>query len=73
MDLLDEIEFKEQQISRLNNLLNKYKEQEIPENNKKKIQKNQNNYPYLFVANIMDPITITMIALNVYVMALMLS
>ena len=36
MDLLDEIEFKEQQISRLNNLLNKYKEQEIPENNKNK-------------------------------------
>ena len=35
MDLLDEIEFKEQQISRLNNLLNRYKEQEIPENNKK--------------------------------------
>ena len=36
MDLLDEIEFKEQQISRLNNLLNKYREQEIAENNKKK-------------------------------------
>ena len=36
MDLLDEIEFKEQQISRLNNLLNRYKEQEIPENNQKK-------------------------------------
>ena len=33
MDLLDEIEFKEQQISRLNNLLNRYKEQEIPKNN----------------------------------------
>ena len=37
MDLLDEIEFKEQQISRLNNLLNRHKEQEIPENNQKKI------------------------------------
>ena len=36
MDLLDEIEFKEQQISRLNNLLNRYREQEIPKNNKKK-------------------------------------
>ena len=36
MNLLDEIEFKEQQISRLNDLLNRYKEQEIPENNKKK-------------------------------------
>ena len=36
MDLLDEIEFKEQQISRLNNLLNRYREQEIPENNRKK-------------------------------------
>ena len=37
MELLDEIEFKEQQISRLNDLLNRYREQEIPENNKKKI------------------------------------
>ena len=36
MDLLDEIEFKEQQISRLNNLLSRYKEQKIPENKKKK-------------------------------------
>ena len=36
MDLLDEIEYKEQQLSRLNNLLNKYKEQENPDNNKKK-------------------------------------
>ena len=36
MDLLDEIEFKEQQISRLNNLLNRCIEQEISENNKKK-------------------------------------
>ena len=35
MDLLSEIEFKEQQISRLNNLLDRYREQEIPENNKK--------------------------------------
>ena len=35
MDLLDEIEFKEQQISRLNNLLNRYREKEIHENNKK--------------------------------------
>ena len=39
MDLLDEIEFKEQQISRLNNLLNRYREKEIPENNKKKFRK----------------------------------
>ena len=36
MDLLDEIEFKEQQISRLNNLLNRYREQKIPENDKKR-------------------------------------
>ena len=36
MDLLNEIEFKEQQISRLNNLLNRYKEKEIPVYNKKK-------------------------------------
>ena len=36
MDLLDEIDFKEQQKLKINNLLNRYKEQEIPENNKKK-------------------------------------
>ena len=36
MDLLDEIEFKEQQISRLNKLLNRYRKQEIPKKNKKK-------------------------------------
>ena len=35
MDLLNEIEFKEQQISRLKNLLNRYREQEVPKNNKK--------------------------------------
>ena len=35
MYLLDEVKFKEQQISRLNNLLDRYREQEIPENNKK--------------------------------------
>ena len=71
MDLLDEIEFKEQQISRLSNLLNRYIDEKIPEINKKKTSENQNNYHYLFVANIMDPVTITMIALNVYVMAFM--
>ena len=40
---------------------------------RRSLLKNQNNYPYLFVANIMDPVTITMIALNVYVMILMYS
>ena len=39
MDLLDDIEFKEEQISRLNNLFNRYREQEIPENNKKNTEK----------------------------------
>ncbi len=73
MDLLDEIGLKEKQISRLSSLLNQYRDEIIPEVRKKNLLKNQNNYPYLFVANIMDPITITMIALNVYVMALMLS
>ena len=36
MDLLDEIEFKQEQVSRLNNLLNRFREKKIPENNKKK-------------------------------------
>ena len=36
MNLLDELEFKEQQLLKLNNLLNRYKKQEIPENNKMK-------------------------------------
>ncbi len=35
MEFLDEIEFKEQQISRLNNLLNRYRDQKFPENIKK--------------------------------------
>ena len=48
MDLLDEIEFKEQQISRLNNLFNKYKEQEIPENNKKKSPEKSKQLPLPF-------------------------
>ena len=48
MNLLDEIEFKEQQISRLNNLLNKYKEQEIPENNKKENPEKSKQLPLPF-------------------------
>ena len=48
MDLLDEIEFKEQQISRLNNLLSRYKEQEIPENNKKKNLEKSKQLPLPF-------------------------
>ena len=48
MYLLDEIEFKEQQISRLNNLLNKYKKQEIPENNKKKNSEKPKQLPLPF-------------------------
>ena len=48
MDLLDEIEFKEQQISRLNNLLNRYREQEIHENNKKKNSKKTKQLPLPF-------------------------
>ena len=48
MDLLDEIEFKEQQISRLNNLLNRYREQEIPEDNKKKNSEKPKQLPLPF-------------------------
>ena len=48
MNLLDEIEFKEQQISRLNNLLNRYKEQEIPENNKKTNSEKSRQLPLPF-------------------------
>ena len=36
MDLLDEIEFKVQQITRLKNPLNKYREKGISESNKNK-------------------------------------
>ena len=36
MDLLDEIGFKEKQISRLSSLLNKYRDEKIPEVRKKK-------------------------------------
>ena len=48
MDLLVEIEFKKQQISRLNNLLNKYREQEIPEYNKKKNSEKPKQLPLPF-------------------------
>ena len=48
MDLLDEIEFKEQQISRLNNLLNRYREQEIPETNKKQNSEKSKHLPLPF-------------------------
>ena len=36
MDLLDEIGFKEKQVSRLNSLLNKYRDEKIPEVRKNK-------------------------------------
>ena len=48
MNLLDEIEFKEQQSSRLINLLNRYREKEIPENNKKKISEKSKQLPLPF-------------------------
>ena len=48
MDLLSEIEFKEQQISRLNNLLDRYREQEIPENNKKNNSEKSKQLPLTF-------------------------
>ena len=48
MDLLEEIEFKEQQIYRLNNLLSRYKKQEIPENNKKKYLERSKQIPLPF-------------------------
>ena len=44
MDLLDEIGLKERQISRLSNLLNQCRDENIPEVRKKKrLLKNQNN------------------------------
>ncbi len=48
MDLLDEIEIKEQQISRLNNLLKRYREQDIPKNNKKKNSEKSKQLPLPF-------------------------
>ena len=48
MDLFDEIEFKEQQISRLNNLFDRYRKQEIPENNKKKNSEKPKQLPLPF-------------------------
>jgi hypothetical protein len=48
MDLLDEIEFKEQQISRLNNILNRYREQKILENIKKKNSEKPKQLPLPF-------------------------
>ena len=48
MDLLDEIEFKEQQISRLNKLLNRYRKQEIPKKNKKKVSEKPKQLPLPF-------------------------
>ena len=48
MDLLDEIEFKEQQISRLNNLLNRYKEQKFPKKNNKKNSEKTKQLPLPF-------------------------
>ena len=48
MDLLDEIEFKEQKISRLNKHFSRYREQEIPENNKKKNSEKPKQLPLPF-------------------------
>ena len=48
MDLLDEIEFKEQQLTRLKNLLNKYREKEILESNKNKNSEKPIQLPLTF-------------------------
>ena len=48
MDLLDEIEFKEQQISKLSSLLNKYRDDEIPEIKKTKNSEQPKQLPLLF-------------------------
>ena len=48
MGLLDDIEFKEQQISRLNRLLDRYRDELIPETNKKKTSEKPKQLPLAF-------------------------
>ena len=48
MDLLDEIGFKEKQISRLSSFLNKYREKKIPEVRKKKLFEKPKQLPLPF-------------------------
>ena len=48
MDILDEIGLKERQISRLSSLLNKYKDEKIPEVRKNKPSGKQKQLPLPF-------------------------
>ena len=48
MDLLDDIEFKEQQMSRLSSLLNKYRDEKIPGVRKKKPSEKSKQLPLPF-------------------------
>ena len=48
MDLLDEIGFKEKQVSRFNSLLNKFRDEKIPEVRKKKPFEKPKRLPLLF-------------------------
>ena len=48
MNLLDEIGFKEKQVSRLNSLLNKYRDEKIPEDRKKKPSEKLKQLPLPF-------------------------
>ena len=48
MDLLDEIGFKEKQVSRLNSLLNKYRDKKFPEDCKKKPSEKPKQLPLPF-------------------------
>ena len=48
MDLLDEIELKEKQISRLSSLLKQYRDENIPEVRKKKASKIPKQLPLPF-------------------------
>ena len=48
MDLLDEIGFKEKQVSRFSSLLNKYRDEKIPEDRKKKPSEKPKQLPLPF-------------------------
>ena len=48
MDLLDEIVFNEKQVSRLSSFLNKYRDEKIPEDRKKKPSEKPKQLPLPF-------------------------
>ena len=48
MELLNEIGFKEKQVSRLSSLLNKYRDEKIPEDRKMKLSEKPKQLPLPF-------------------------